>query len=68
MSAAYRVTGESGAWVLLGQATYLDDDGRTVEHDWVLLREAGGDREVAVAPDDVTPIVTGVSMRKTPAA
>lgn len=46
------VAGHDGPWVVLGQASYVDDDGRTVEHDW--LRVAQDDEEVWVAPEDVT--------------
>lgn len=33
----YAVAGESGAWRYVGQASYVDDDGRVVEHDWVRM-------------------------------
>lgn len=52
--ARYVVTGESGAWRYVGQATYVDDEGATVEHDHVRMRQVGGDREVWVDPVDVT--------------
>jgi hypothetical protein len=47
------VAGREGPYVVLGQASYLDDAGRTVEHHW--LRVAQDDGEVWVAPEDVTP-------------
>lgn len=54
----YTVAGESGAWRYVGQATYLDDDGRTVEHDDVRMAAVGGDRrEVWVPRAQVTPLV-----------
>lgn len=70
MDARYRVTpgvvvtlaphlGQEGPWVVLGQATYTDDDGREVEHDWLLVSQ--GDDELAVHPLDVKPLV---SLRK----
>lgn len=60
MSGVWRVKGEPGAWRMVGQATYVDDEGREVEHDWVLMREVAGDREVAVPPEDTAPIVVRV--------
>jgi hypothetical protein len=45
------LVGREGPWRFLGQATYVDDDGRTVEHDWV--RVVQDDEEVWVAPEDV---------------
>lgn len=33
-----------------GQATYLDDAGRQVEHDWVVMRAVGNDAEVWADP------------------
>jgi hypothetical protein len=47
----YAIAGESGPWKYLGQATYLDDDGREVEHDWV--RMVQDDREHWCPPDAV---------------
>lgn len=49
------VAGRPGrAYRVMGQATYLDDEGREVEHDWLLIR-AMGTREVeAVAPGELT--------------
>lgn len=52
-TARYLVDGEPGAWRYVGQATYVDDDGRDVEHDHVRMREIGGDREVWVPLADV---------------
>jgi hypothetical protein len=46
------VAGREGLWRVVGQASYRDDDGRVVEHDW--LRVVSDDEEVWVAPDDVT--------------
>lgn len=48
----YAVRGHDGPWHYLGQASYVDDDGRTVDHDWV--RMVQDDEEVWVHPDDVT--------------
>lgn len=47
------VAGRDGLWRVVGQATYRDDHGREVEHDWLAV-VADGD-EVWVAPGDVTP-------------
>jgi hypothetical protein len=57
-TALYAVRGEEGPWRYVGQATYVDDAGRTVEHDYV--RMVQDDSEVWVAPDDVTerPVVS----------
>lgn len=46
------VAGHPGVWTVVGQAVYVDDDGRTVEHDWVRVAADDG-REVWVAPGDV---------------
>lgn len=52
-TARHYVHGEPGAWRYVGQATYVDDDGREVEHNHVRMREVGGDREVWVPLSDV---------------
>lgn len=49
----YGIAGESGAWRYLGQATYADDLGREVEHDWWLVQAEDG-RVEAVDPAEVT--------------
>lgn len=51
-TALYGVAGEVGPWHYVGQATYLDDDGREVEHDWVRMVQ-DDDREVWCPPDAV---------------
>jgi hypothetical protein len=49
------LTGRVGTWTVLGQATYDDDQGREVEHDWLLVEPVHGHGPVeAVAPDEVT--------------
>jgi hypothetical protein len=47
----YRVAGHDGPWHYVGPATFVDDEGRTVEHDWV--RMVQDDAEVWVDPADV---------------
>lgn len=49
----YGVAGEPGAWRYLGQATYADDQGHEVEHDWWLMRDDAG-RVIAVDPAEIT--------------
>lgn len=54
-TARYAVAGERGVWRYVGQATYLDDHGRTVDHDHVRMALAGRlDVEVWCSPGDVT--------------
>lgn len=54
----YTVAGQTGVWRYVGQATYVDDAGRTVEHDHVRMAPVGVDGpEVWVAPGDVRPVV-----------
>lgn len=48
---AVTVDGVAGTYV--GQAWFHDDDGRRVEHDWVVVRRADG-REVWVPPSAVS--------------
>lgn len=56
MNAGTRVTvaGLPGTWTVLGPATYADEDGRTVEHDWVRVAVPGDERWVA--PGDLSPV------------
>lgn len=49
----YGVTGEPGAWRYLGQATYADEQGRDVEHDWWLMADDAG-RVIAVDPGEIS--------------
>lgn len=49
--AYYRVAGEEGPWRYAGQATYDDQYGQRVEHDWVHMVQ--GDDLVAVPVTDV---------------
>ena len=54
-TARYTVAGEAGVWRYVGQATYVDDHGREVDHDYVRMARVGQDgHEVWVAPEDVT--------------
>lgn len=53
--ARYAVAGESGVWRYVGQAAYVDDDGRAVEHDYVRMALVGHDgHEVWCPSGDVT--------------
>lgn len=52
-TARYLVADEPGAWRYVGQATYVEDDGREVEHDHVRMAQVGTDREVWVPLADV---------------
>lgn len=54
----YEVAGLAGAWRFVGQATYLDDEGREVEHDHVRLVNASGDEEW-VDPAEVVGVHVG---------
>lgn len=54
---AIRLAGRPGmAYRVIGQATYVDDDGHDVEHDWLLVRAVGDDYAFEVDPDDVLPL------------
>ena len=53
----YTVAGQDGTWRYAGQATYTDDDGRAVDHDYV--RMVQGDAEVWVDPAEVTGVIAG---------
>ena len=61
----FAVDGLPGVWRFLGQATYADDDGRTVEHDWLRMAPVGDPGgEEWVAPERVRPVhlrVTGAA-------
>lgn len=48
-----RVVGLVGTWHVVGQAWFVDDDGRTVEHDHVIVTDTSG-REEWVEPDRLT--------------
>jgi len=51
--ARYAVIGHPGVWRYVGQATFVDDDGRDVEHDFVRMVPVGVDGpEVWVDPLD----------------
>lgn len=59
--ARYTLAGEPGEWRYVGQATYLDDDGREVEHDHVRMAQVrdGLVVEAWVDPGEVTGITAG---------
>lgn len=51
--ARYAVLGHPGVWRYVGQATFVDDDGHDVEHDYVRMVPVGRDgHEVWVDPAD----------------
>jgi hypothetical protein len=53
--ARYAVLGHAGTWRYVGQATFVDDSGGTVEHEYVRMAMVGRDgHEVWVDPSDVT--------------
>lgn len=57
----YAVAGRDGAWRYVGQATYVDDDGREVEHDWArMVRVSDPSAEEWVDPAGVTRLVDQV--------
>lgn len=53
-TARYAVLGHPGVWRYVGQASFADDDGADVEHDWVRMVPVGrAGQEAWVAPGDV---------------
>jgi hypothetical protein len=48
----YAVAGHDGPWHYVGQATYVDDDGHVIEHDYVRMVQDGDELWVPLA--DVT--------------
>jgi hypothetical protein len=51
--ARYAVIGHPGVWRYVGQAVFVGDDGRDVEHDYVRMAPVGQDEpEVWVDPAD----------------
>lgn len=62
-AARYTLAGEPGAWRFVGQAFYVDDDGRRVEHDWLrMVRRdvsTGATFEVWVDPAAITGVMPG---------
>lgn len=61
-AARYALLGEDGAWRYVGQAWFVDDDGRRVEHDHVRMVQRTPDGETLerwVAPSEITGVFAG---------